>query len=100
MTEYDVLLSAPIVDKPNLVRILATDGTPIFASSGSEPRLVRDTEHDQSAPTWLAYARDGTAQGEPVYAHYGRSEDFERLEDDHDIDVTDKIVIVRYGGWG
>ena len=35
-------------------------------------------------------------QGKLVYANYGRVEDFKYLED-NGINVTDKVVIVRYG---
>lgn len=35
-------------------------------------------------------------QGEPVYANYGRKEDFEALEK-KGIPLKDKIAIVRYG---
>lgn len=36
-------------------------------------------------------------QGDLVYVNYGRTEDFFRLERDMGINVTGKIVIVRYG---
>lgn len=29
---------------------------------------------------WVAYSGDGSAQGEVVYCHHGRLEDFERLD--------------------
>lgn len=36
-------------------------------------------------------------QGDLVYVNYGRTEDFFQLERQMDINVTGKIVIVRYG---
>lgn len=36
-------------------------------------------------------------QGDLVYVNYGRTEDFLQLERDMGINVTGKIVIVRYG---
>uniref|UniRef100_A0A914S6Y5 PA domain-containing protein n=1 Tax=Parascaris equorum TaxID=6256 RepID=A0A914S6Y5_PAREQ len=47
---------------------------------------------------WIAYSGNGTAQGEVVYCHYGRVEDFERLDR---LGVTvkrkGKIALLRYG---
>lgn len=42
------------------------------------------------------YAPSGDAEGEVVYANYGRPEDFKKL-DELKIDVRGKIVLVRYG---
>ena len=36
-------------------------------------------------------------QGELVYANYGRYEDFEELKSNYGINVSGKIVIVKYG---
>lgn len=36
-------------------------------------------------------------QGDLVYVNYGRTEDFSQLEREMEINVTGKIVIVRYG---
>lgn len=36
-------------------------------------------------------------QGDLVYVNYGRTEDFFQLEREMGINVTEKIVIVRYG---
>lgn len=36
-------------------------------------------------------------QGDLVYVNYGRTEDFFQLEREMGINVTGKIVIVRYG---
>ena len=37
------------------------------------------------------------SQGELVYVNYGRTEDFVQLKREMGINVTGKIVIVRYG---
>jgi N-acetylated-alpha-linked acidic dipeptidase len=42
------------------------------------------------------YAPSGEAEGEVVYANYGRPEDFKKL-DELKVDVRGKIVLVRYG---
>ncbi|MFT5153053.1 MAG: N-acetylated-alpha-linked acidic dipeptidase, partial [Planctomycetota bacterium] len=46
---------------------------------------------------WNAYSGSGRAEGEVVYANYGRLEDFERLEE-LGVSCKDKIVLARYGG--
>lgn len=46
---------------------------------------------------WNAYSGSGTAEGQVVYAHFGRKEDFERLKA-AGIDLRGKIVLARYGG--
>jgi len=46
---------------------------------------------------WNAYSGSGQAEGQVVYANYGRKEDFERLRD-LGVDLRGRIVIARYGG--
>lgn len=46
---------------------------------------------------WNAYSGSGVAEGEVVYANYGRREDFLRLSE-LGVDCTGKIVVARYGG--
>uniref|UniRef100_A0A8C1DBD2 Transferrin receptor protein 1 n=1 Tax=Cyprinus carpio carpio TaxID=630221 RepID=A0A8C1DBD2_CYPCA len=45
---------------------------------------------------YLAYSRTGSRIGAALYAHYGRAEDFRRLQD-RNIDVNGKVVLVRAG---
>uniref|UniRef100_A0A8C1DCI6 Transferrin receptor protein 1 n=1 Tax=Cyprinus carpio carpio TaxID=630221 RepID=A0A8C1DCI6_CYPCA len=45
---------------------------------------------------YLAYSAIKTVQGAALYAHYGRAEDFRRLQD-RNIDVNGKVVLVRAG---
>jgi len=46
---------------------------------------------------WNAYSASGEAEGEVVYANYGRKEDFERLAE-LGVSVDGKIVVARFGG--
>ena len=71
-----------------------------FSASLEEPALAEDAtsgQKDEQLPTYNAYSIDGDVTGELVYANYGVPEDYEELER-RGIDVTGKIVIVRYGG--
>lgn len=54
---------------------------------------------DLSGPyrwSWNAYAADGTARGEVVYANYGRPEDYRALEA-AGVSVEGRVVLARYG---
>ncbi|MFG0276037.1 MAG: M28 family peptidase [Phycisphaerales bacterium] len=46
---------------------------------------------------WNAYSATGTAEGEVVFANYGRKEDFERLAE-LGVPVEGRIVVARFGG--
>ncbi|KAI6185188.1 hypothetical protein M3Y99_01951200 [Aphelenchoides fujianensis] len=97
-TTYEMLLSYPDFDHPNHARILDESGSPNFETKGISPPLVPDEQSGANAGIqWLAYSGDGRASGDPVYAHFGRLEDFDRLEQ-LGVDVKGKIAIVRYGG--
>lgn len=45
---------------------------------------------------WHAYAASGRAEGEVVYANYGRPEDYETLEE-RGVEVAGKVVLARFG---
>lgn len=45
---------------------------------------------------YLAYSAIKTAQGAALYAHYGRAEDFRRLQEVR-VNVSEKVVLVRAG---
>ncbi|GLD52379.1 putative N-acetylated-alpha-linked acidic dipeptidase isoform X1, partial [Lates japonicus] len=48
-------------------------------------------------PPYSAFSAQGQPEGDLVYVNYGRTEDFFQLEREMGINVTGKIVIVRYG---
>ncbi|KHN86959.1 Glutamate carboxypeptidase 2 -like protein [Toxocara canis] len=95
--KYEVLLSYPDYDRPNRIYIINSDGETQFVSKGVSPVIIPE---EQGAPgagiQWVAYSGNGTAQGEVVYCHHGRIEDFERLHR-LGIDVKGKIALLRYG---
>ena len=67
--------------------------------SNREPALDEDrfSHHPDLLNGWNAFSGTGDATGEVVYANFGRREDYEAL-DSMGIDLTDRIVIARYGG--
>lgn len=42
--------------------------------------ILQGGDNLRAAIQWLAYSANGTVESEPIYCHYGRPEDFERLE--------------------
>uniref|UniRef100_A0A915AJ70 Glutamate carboxypeptidase 2 n=1 Tax=Parascaris univalens TaxID=6257 RepID=A0A915AJ70_PARUN len=95
--KYEVLLSYPDYDRPNHVYIIDEDGRIEFASKGVSPVIIPEEQGAEGAGVqWIAYSGNGTAQGEVVYCHYGRVEDFERL-DRLGVTVKGKIALLRYG---
>ncbi|MGB0542815.1 MAG: M28 family peptidase [Longimicrobiales bacterium] len=67
--------------------------------SNREPALPEDrfSHHPDLLNGWNAFSGSGDVTGEVVYANFGRREDYEAL-DSMGIDLTDRIVIARYGG--
>ncbi|KAI6244032.1 hypothetical protein M3Y99_00072400 [Aphelenchoides fujianensis] len=73
--EYEVLLSAPDYDRPNRIHAFVNGELSDGLASG-EPTADGRERH-----LWNAYAANGTAVGECVFANYGTNEDFDRLEE-------------------
>ncbi|CAH1796377.1 unnamed protein product [Owenia fusiformis] len=96
---YDVLLSYPgdVKKNPNILQILEEDGTVVHEATLNEPILDRRKDKHDILPPWLAYTPGGEVEGELVYANRGSLEDFKLLTDVLGINVTDRIVIARYG---
>ncbi len=67
--------------------------------SNREPALAEDrfSHHPGLLNGWNAFSGTGDVTGEVVYANFGRRADYEAL-DSLGIDLTDRIVIARYGG--
>jgi N-acetylated-alpha-linked acidic dipeptidase len=67
--------------------------------SNREPALEEDrfSDHPGLLNGWNAFSGSGDVIGEVVYANFGRREDYEAL-DSMGVDLTDRIVIARYGG--
>ncbi|WOL11093.1 putative glutamate carboxypeptidase 2 isoform X1 [Canna indica] len=96
---YDVLLSYPVR------RSLVLSPSPRPSSS---PSIAFDLVQEiypgdpyaaaaaEAVPSFLAYARSGSAAGPVVYANYGRVEDFATLKA-LGVNVTGAVVLARYG---
>ncbi|XP_031568869.1 aminopeptidase NAALADL1-like isoform X2 [Actinia tenebrosa] len=94
MPEYSVLLSRPQQDKPNTVSLIE-DGKVVHKIVG-KINVTSDPSGGkvfQYVP-FLAYASNGTAEGELVYANLGTERDFKLLQA-RNISIKGKIVIFR-----
>ncbi|XP_067681222.1 N-acetylated-alpha-linked acidic dipeptidase 2-like [Haliotis asinina] len=96
LTPYDVLLSFPDADNPNVVRVLNDTGGVVYESPLKEANLTGE-DHPDALPPYNAYSPAGLVEGDMVYVNYGRVEDYDWLEKNASMNVTGKIVIVRYG---
>ena len=94
MVEYEVLLNYPI--GPVKLSILRPGEADLPVNETPNDR-DKDSASPDAWPAFHGYAVSGEATGQVVYANLGRVEDFNALEK-MDIDVKDKIVLVRYGG--
>ncbi|XP_020630243.1 N-acetylated-alpha-linked acidic dipeptidase 2-like isoform X4 [Orbicella faveolata] len=98
MVRYDVLLSMPPRDKPNVVKILnTTDGSVLWNVEGPE-KIAEPSENDSLVlPPFLGYSPPGVVQAaDLLYANYGTVDDFKELEK-RNLNCTGNIVIMRYG---
>ncbi|KAK0140588.1 N-acetylated-alpha-linked acidic dipeptidase 2 [Merluccius polli] len=97
MVPYDVLLSYPNKSQPNYISIVDQLGNEVFNTSLAEPVPQGYEGVADIVPPYSAFSPKGQPEGELVYVNYGRTEDFFQLERQMGINVTGKIVIVRYG---
>ncbi|XP_070564588.1 N-acetylated-alpha-linked acidic dipeptidase 2-like [Ptychodera flava] len=94
---YDVLLSYPR-GKENRVELIDSSGHVEFESAREEAILDESQRRDDIVPPFNAYSAAGTVEGELVFANFASVEDFDHLERDIGINLTDKIIIAKYGG--
>ncbi|CAL8344714.1 unnamed protein product [Arctogadus glacialis] len=97
MVPYDVLLSYPNKSQPNYISIVDQLGNEVFNTSLAEPVPDGYEGVADIIPPYSAFSPKGQPEGELVYVNYGRTEDFFQLKREMGINVTGKIVIVRYG---
>ncbi|XP_069831966.1 aminopeptidase NAALADL1-like [Dendropsophus ebraccatus] len=95
---YHVFLSFPDEKNPNTVKVLGQDGSLKFSSQETESQLTDDQKDPNILQPFLAFAPNGTAKGNLVYANQGRISDFQHLNGTMNLEGT--IAIVRYGGIG
>ena len=97
MIPYKVLLSYADPKRPNKVYVMDRDNVASVSSLHVETPVLAHEMHHNAVPAYNAYAPKGDVSGEPIYANYGREQDFELLLSEARIDVTGKICIIRYG---
>ncbi|KAG8002088.1 Glutamate carboxypeptidase 2, partial [Nibea albiflora] len=97
MVPYDVLLSYPNKTQPNYISIVDQLGNEVFKTSLAEPVPHGYEDVSNIVPPYSAFSAKGQPEGDLVYVNYGRTEDFFQLQREMGINVTGKIVIVRYG---
>ena len=92
IAEYRVLLPMPKEVKVDLVEPFRRQGpTPEQDWDGDKESL-----DSAVVPPFNAYSPSGDVTAQVVYANFGLPQDYDRLKD-FGIDVTGKIVMVRYG---
>ncbi|XP_005351841.1 N-acetylated-alpha-linked acidic dipeptidase-like protein [Microtus ochrogaster] len=97
--EYNVLLSFPNRDQPNVVEVVGPDGTVLHSFVPREKNLTGEQGEPNVLQPYAAYAPAGTPQGLLVYANQGSEEDFKELET-KGIKLEGTIALTRYGGVG
>ncbi|KAL7639055.1 UNVERIFIED_CONTAM: hypothetical protein RMT77_010589 [Armadillidium vulgare] len=97
LTPYDVLLSYPVKEKPNYVKLLNTNDEVVWKSQGRTPPLHSEEEKSKDVfPDFNAYSAPGNITGNLVYVNFGHEHDLNYLEG-IGISVNGCIVIARYG---
>jgi N-acetylated-alpha-linked acidic dipeptidase len=91
----------PVLNTPlnRSVDILDPTGQSIWSADLIEDGDERDPDsakYKNSVPTFHGLSRGGEAEGQLVYASYGRKEDYDELVKSG-ANLTGKIVICRYG---
>ncbi|XP_031560630.1 aminopeptidase NAALADL1-like [Actinia tenebrosa] len=93
--EYEVLMSFPQEDKPNKVSIINNDTKEVEYDVIAQVNVTAGVDSDKKYKytPYLAYAPNGTVEGELVYANLGSQKDFEELAKKN-ISLKGKIVII------
>ncbi|ROT78970.1 hypothetical protein C7M84_002310 [Penaeus vannamei] len=95
---YEVFLSHPDADNPNMFHILDHEGNVTHSSNPHQPPVEATPPVGQeSILSFNAFSANGTVQvSRVVYANYGSLDDFDLLEE-MGVDVGGAIVVIRYG---
>ncbi|MEE2738709.1 MAG: M28 family metallopeptidase [Planctomycetota bacterium] len=92
IAEYHVLLNYP---KKVTARLIHPEEFKIPLRESGFP-LDKDSYSETAFPAFHGYGASGKAEGQVIYANYGRVEDFDRLED-LGVAVEGRIILARYG---
>ena len=95
MVEYTAYLPAPVSVEIRLTKPVLRKQFRLHEKIEGDPFTEVVNEH----PGWNGYSPSGEATGQIVYAHRGSKDDFQKLKDSG-IDVTGKILLMRYFGVG
>ncbi|KAK4312970.1 hypothetical protein Pmani_015635 [Petrolisthes manimaculis] len=97
LVPYQVLLSYPKNDTPNLVSVLDESGVEMWTSQGwQDPLYAPEEFSSEILPNFNAFSAPGQVEGDVVYAYFGRQEDFDLLES-LGVQIAGRIVLARYG---
>uniref|UniRef100_A0AC35TSG6 N-acetylated-alpha-linked acidic dipeptidase 2 n=1 Tax=Rhabditophanes sp. KR3021 TaxID=114890 RepID=A0AC35TSG6_9BILA len=95
--KYQVLLNYPDYKNPNIMTIFETNGTEVYKTIGISPIIIPEEQNStDAAHQWVAYSANGMVEGDVVYCHHGRAEDFQKLRK-LNIEIKGKIALLRYG---
>ncbi|ELW65095.1 N-acetylated-alpha-linked acidic dipeptidase-like protein [Tupaia chinensis] len=98
-SEYEVLLSFPSQEQPNIVEVVDPTGNVLHSCLQNEENITGEQAGPDVVPPYAAYAPPGTPQGLLVYANRGTEEDFKELQA-QGIRLEGTIALTRYGGAG
>ncbi|XP_069865961.1 aminopeptidase NAALADL1-like [Dipodomys merriami] len=96
---YEVLLSFPNQEQPNLVELVDSNETVLHSFQPSEENVTGEQAGPNVVQPYAAYAPPGTPKGLLVYANQGTEEDFKELQA-RGITLQGTIALTRYGGAG
>lgn len=98
LQEFYVYLNFPR-EEGRRISLLDGAGNAIWNASLTEDVIEEDdgTKGDDLVPPFHGHSKNGTAEGQLVYANYGSVDDFERLVKNN-IQIKGKIALVRYLG--
>src|SRR5678816_2694335 len=93
LKEYEVWLNYP--NAPTVLELITTRRQPLSVREAAVPGDP-SSSHPRITPLFNGYSASGDVTAPVVYANYGLPNDYEELKK-AGVDVTGKIVIVRYG---
>ena len=90
----------PIMNTPldRSLQILDNDGKAVWDADLVEDGNPLDPDaakYRDAVPTFHGLSKNGTAEGQLIYANYGTKEDYDELEA-KGVDFTGKVVLTRY----
>lgn len=95
---YEVRMSFPDPEKRSKVVILDENGQVKFTSALRETPDEGSFYDETVVPAYNSFSANGTLESEElVYANYGQYEDLRYLQDELKINLTGRLLLIRYG---